>query len=93
MFSATTPMCPKTLEFFESIGITILELYGLSECTGPHTASLKTDSQNRWKPESCGKGINGTKTKIIDQSHYDHLNLPETPLKHKLGEVSYIVHS
>ena len=86
-------MCSKTLKFFEGIGITILELYGLSECTGPHTASLKTDGQNCWKFGSCGKGINGTKTKIIDKSHYDQLNLPETPPEHKIGEVGLIVHS
>ena len=89
MFSAAAQMRPKTLEFFENIGITILELYGLSECTGPHTASLKTDSQNRWKFGSCGKGINGTETKIIDKNHYDQLNLPQTPPRHKIGEVGY----
>ena len=90
-FSAAAPMQPTTLKFFESIGITVLELYGLSECTGPHTASLKSDGQDFWKFGSCGRGINGAETKIIDETHYNQLNLLHSLPQRKVGEVGFMV--
>ena len=82
-------MCPDTLRFFERMGIIILELYGLSECTGPHTASLKSENQNIWRFGSCGKGINGTETKISDKIRYDESTLLQISHKHKIGEVCF----
>lgn len=81
-------MCTETLTFFERMGITILELYGLCECTGPHTASLKGHGQDRWKIGSCGKGINGTHTKIINLDLYDESKLLQIKSEHPVGEVS-----
>ena len=52
----------KTLEFFMAVDIPILELYGMSESTGPQTLSLKTFT--KWKTGSCGKSMNGAKLKI-----------------------------
>ena len=53
---------PKTLDFFISLNIPILEVYGMSECTGVHSLNLKSRSQ--FMPESCGKAVNGVKTRI-----------------------------
>jgi len=39
-FSTAAPIAEDTLEFFMSLGITITEIYGMSECTGPTTISL-----------------------------------------------------
>ena len=83
-------MCPETLKFFERLGIIILELYGLCECTGPHTASLKGHGQDRWKIGSCGKSINGTQTKIINSDLYDKSKLLQIKSEHPVGEVSLL---
>lgn len=80
-------MGPETLKFFEKVDITILELYGLCECTGPHTASLKGHGQDQWKIGSCGKGINGTQTKIINMDQYNESKLLQIKSKHAVGEV------
>ena len=80
-------MCPETLKFFERMGITILELYGLCECTGPHTTSLKGHGQDQWKFESCGKGINGTQTKINNLDLYDESKLLRIKPSQPVGEV------
>ncbi|MDJ0804922.1 MAG: AMP-binding protein [Desulfobacterales bacterium] len=39
-FSTAAPIAVDTLEFFMSLGVPITEVYGMSECTGPHTVSL-----------------------------------------------------
>ncbi|HYU32108.1 MAG TPA: AMP-binding protein [Thermoanaerobaculia bacterium] len=38
--TSTAPISTETLEFFSSLGLPILEVYGMSECTGPATLSL-----------------------------------------------------
>ena len=66
----------KTVEFFMAVDIPVLELYGMSECTGPQTLNLRTF--RRWRTGSCGKCMNGVETKI------DKL------YEHGIGEVSDI---
>ncbi len=38
--TSAAPIARSTMEFFHSLGIPILEVYGMSECTGPATISL-----------------------------------------------------
>lgn len=45
-----------------AVDIPVLELYGMSESTGPQTISLK--SSTRWRTGSCGKDMSGAETKI-----------------------------
>ena len=52
-------------EFFISINIPLMEMYGLSECSGCHTLNLR-HNHNGWRVGSCGKPINGVQLKIID---------------------------
>jgi long-subunit acyl-CoA synthetase (AMP-forming) len=40
--TSAAPISKDTLEFFLSLGIPIMEVYGMSECTGPATLSLPT---------------------------------------------------
>lgn len=56
------PVHRETLEFFMAVDIPVLELYGMSESTGPQTISLK--SSTRWRTGSCGKSMSGAETKI-----------------------------
>ncbi len=34
--TAAAPISKETLEYFLSLGIPIYEVFGMSECTGPH---------------------------------------------------------
>ena len=58
------PMRRKVHEYFMSINIPLMELYGLSESSGPHTLNLI--QPDGWKVESCGKPIKGVQIKIAD---------------------------
>lgn len=49
-FTGAAPIEQKTMNYFMSLDICILELYGMSESTGMHT----TQTADRQKPKSCG---------------------------------------
>ena len=58
------PMRRKVHEYFMSINIPLMELYGMSETSGPHTLNLI--QPDGWKVGSCGKPIKGVQLKIAD---------------------------
>ncbi|XP_060894441.1 long-chain-fatty-acid--CoA ligase ACSBG2-like [Labrus mixtus] len=60
--TGAAPITKDTLEFFLSLNIPLLELYGMSECTGPQTLSLN----HQYHITSCGKAIPGCKTKLVN---------------------------
>ncbi|XP_070689704.1 long-chain-fatty-acid--CoA ligase ACSBG2-like [Pempheris klunzingeri] len=59
-FTGAAPITKESLEYFLSLNIPLLELYGMSESSGPHTISLNDD----YHITSCGKVIPGCKTKL-----------------------------
>lgn len=59
-FTAAAPISPDTLWFFANLDIPVYEVFGQSECTGPHTVS----AQGQWKIGYCGRPLVGTDTKI-----------------------------
>ena len=58
------PMRREVHEYFMSINIRLMELYGLSESSGPNTMNLI--QPDGWKVESCGKPIKGVQLKIAE---------------------------
>ncbi len=58
--TSAAPISRDTLEFFLSLGIPILEIYGMSECTGPATISIPT----RFRTGTCGVALPGTQLKL-----------------------------
>ena len=62
-------------DYFMSINIPLMELYGMSESSGPHTLNLM--QPDRWRVGSCGKTIEGVQLKIFN------------PDENGEGEVSY----
>ena len=58
--SSAAPIAKSTLEFFLSLGIPICEVYGMSECTGPATASLP----ERYRTGKAGYCLPGVELKI-----------------------------
>jgi len=59
-FTAAAPISLHTLEFFLSLGIPILEVYGMSENTGPATLSTR----DRYRTGKAGWAIPGTDLEI-----------------------------
>ena len=60
--SSAAPIAKDTLEFFLSLGVTIVEVYGMSECTGPTTFATAERYRTGW----VGTKIPGTDLKIAD---------------------------
>ena len=60
--TSAAPISKDTLEFFLSLGIPIMEIYGMSECTGPATVSLPT----RYKTGKAGFCLPGAELKIAE---------------------------
>ncbi|XP_061211930.1 long-chain-fatty-acid--CoA ligase ACSBG2 isoform X2 [Neopsephotus bourkii] len=59
-YTGAAPISRETLEFFLSLDIPVLELYGMSESTGPHTVS----TPHMFRLSSCGRSISGCETRI-----------------------------
>ncbi len=59
-FTAAAPISKEILLYFASLDITVYEIFGQSECTGPHTIN----TYGHWKIGTCGQEIPGVETKI-----------------------------
>jgi long-chain-fatty-acid--CoA ligase ACSBG len=59
-FTAAAPISPDTLNYFAALDIPIYEVFGQSECTGPHTACINW----AWKIGTCGRPLLGTTSKV-----------------------------
>lgn len=60
--TSAAPISKDTLEFFLSLGIPILEVYGMSECTGPATYS----PPDNYRTAKCGIVLPGAELKIAE---------------------------
>ena len=59
-YVSAAPIEEKILRYFASVDIPILEVFGQSECTGPHTAN----TMDAWKIGTVGRPFPGTITKV-----------------------------
>ena len=62
LVTSAAPISRDTLEFFLSLGLPICEVYGMSECSGPATASLP----DRYHTGKAGFCLPGAELKIAD---------------------------
>jgi len=60
--TSAAPISKDTLEFFLSLGIPLLEVYGMSECTGPATFS----PPDNFRTGKCGIVLPGAEVKIAE---------------------------
>ena len=61
--TSAAPISVETLEFFLSLGINLLEVYGITECSGPATLSRP----DRFRVGSAGVAIPGTEIRLTDE--------------------------
>mmetsp|Transcript_26973 Transcript_26973/g.41814 ORF Transcript_26973/g.41814 Transcript_26973/m.41814 type:complete len:665 (+) Transcript_26973:133-2127(+) len=59
-FTGAAPIEVKILNYFASIDLPIYELFGQSECTGPHTVNFP----GAWKVGTCGRPLPGTESRM-----------------------------
>ena len=59
-FTAAAPIAASVISYFGSLDIPLYEVFGQSECTGPHTVSYKGE----WKIGTCGRPMLGTESKV-----------------------------
>eukprot|EP00118_Oscarella_pearsei_P020248 m.218798 g.218798 ORF g.218798 m.218798 type:complete len:716 (+) comp39907_c0_seq2:52-2199(+) len=62
-FTGAAPISRETTEFFMSVGLPLLDIYGMSESSGPGTIS----GVERKKFGSCGLPFNGCEMKLDNQ--------------------------
>ena len=62
LVTSAAPISRDTLEFFLSLGLPICEVYGMSECTGPATASIPS----RYRTGKAGYCLPGAELKIAE---------------------------
>jgi long-subunit acyl-CoA synthetase (AMP-forming) len=60
--TSAAPISRDTLEFFLALGIPVLEVYGMSECTGPATYSPPDD----YRTGKCGIVLPGAEIKVAE---------------------------
>lgn len=63
-FTAAAPISISTLKYFASLDIPVHELFGQSECTGPHTSS----KLGSWRIGYCGRPLPGTMTHVVPET-------------------------
>jgi len=59
---SAAPIAKETLDFFQSLGLPIMEIYGMSECTGPATIS----TPSCYRLGRAGRVLPGTELRIAD---------------------------
>ena len=62
--TGAAPIQMNVLEYFMSVNIPVMELYGMSECTGPHCNNV----YENWRLGSVGKHMGGVYTKIAEKN-------------------------
>lgn len=60
LFSGAAPMQPHVLRYFRSLHMQVHELYGMSECTGPHSANLPS----AFSTGTCGRPLPGMQMRL-----------------------------
>ncbi|ESN98461.1 hypothetical protein HELRODRAFT_101643 [Helobdella robusta] len=68
--SAAAPILKDTLDFFMSLNMPILEIYGMSESTGPHTLSFPW----QYRTTSSGVELFGVQTKLSGEDSEIRMN-------------------
>ncbi|OWZ17298.1 Long-chain-fatty-acid-CoA ligase [Phytophthora megakarya] len=58
--TGAAPISPDVIRYFSTLNIPLYELFGQSECTGPHSIN----TPEKWKIGTVGPEMQGTRTRI-----------------------------
>ena len=61
LLSGAAPMAADVVDYFSSLNMPVLEAYGMSESSGPHSMNTPT----AFRLGSIGKALSGCATKIV----------------------------
>ena len=56
----------EIVAFFLKLDIPVLELYGITECTGLQSLNILSKDGSEWMIGSCGKSVHGMKMDIYN---------------------------
>lgn len=62
--SGAAPINPEILKYFYSLNIVVTEVYGMSECSGPHAMAVEREGVHQFRLGSCGKTLIGAATRL-----------------------------
>jgi len=62
LFTGAAPIAPEIVKYFHSLDILIVDIYGMSETSGPHNVGMN----HAFRYGSVGKTINGCHTKLLN---------------------------
>ena len=78
-FTGAAPIDREVLDYFGSLDIPVYELYGQSECTGPHSVNLP----GRWRLGSCGRPLTGVETRVDPETQEIQIRGPHVFLGYR----------
>ena len=78
-FTGAAPIEREVLDYFGSLDIPVYELYGQSECTGPHSIN----HPGRWRVGSCGRPLTGVETRIDPETQEIQIRGPHVFLGYR----------
>jgi long-chain-fatty-acid--CoA ligase ACSBG len=87
--TAAAPISVETLEFFFSIGLPLVEFFGMSECTGPHTISMPYPKE--FRIGYCGKAFPGAELKVEPLSCEKGEDVDEKGSEESLEEGEFVL--
>lgn len=74
----SAPVAPEVLDYFMSVNMPILELYGMSEASGPHT--INRPDLGYWRSGSVGRPVEGAEVKIDSPDENGEGEVRGTPI-------------
>ena len=77
MATGAAPINAGVLNFFASVNMPVLELFGMSENTGPTTMSFLSPNKQGWRIGSAGCPLPGTELKIVHVDGRDEMHQGE----------------
>ncbi|KAF6024898.1 ACSBG1 [Bugula neritina] len=72
LYAGAAPLTPETHEFFASLGLPVMEVYGMSETTGGNSMTAWVEGNRHWKPNSAGFRMPGFSYDLLDKDEKGH---------------------
>jgi len=91
--TGAAPIARDLLEYYASLGLNLLELYGMSETAGVQTANFLSKDEACINWGSVGCPLQGADVRIYDENGSDVFNADGTPVDPKITEGEIVFRS